>query len=151
MVNLGYIITAVVIGFMVSLQPAINAVMARELSSSLLASTISIGISFILIFLAWQVLGKGEGELSQIRQLPWWIVIGGAAGMIFVIGGLMVAPALGFALFFICIIAGQLLGSTLIDQIGAFGLPIKPASGIKLLGLGCVLAGATLVQYGNSQ
>ena len=150
MVNLGYIITALAIGILVSLQPSINAVMARELSSSLLASTVSIGISFCLVFFAWQILGKGGGELSQVRQLPWWIVIGGVAGMVFVVGGVMVAPALGFAPFFVCIIAGQLVGSTVIDQFGAFGLPVKPASGIKLAGLLLVLAGAALVQYGNN-
>ena len=150
MVNLGYIVMAVSIGVMVSLQPSINAVMARELSSSLLASTISIGISFCLIFVAWQLLGKGEGEISHIRQLPWWIIFGGVAGMIFVIGGVMVAPVLGIALFFVCIIGGQVLGSTLIDQLGAFGLPVKPVSSVKLIGLGFVLTGVVLVQYGNN-
>ena len=150
MVNLGYIIAALAIGFLVSLQPSVNAVMARELSSSLLASTISIGISFCLIFFAWQTLGKGGGELSQVRHLPWWIVLGGVAGMAFVVGGVMVAPALGFALFFVCIIAGQLVGSTLVDQLGAFGLPVKPASTMKLAGLAMVLAGAALVQFGNN-
>jgi transporter family-2 protein len=150
MVNLGYIITALAIGFLVSLQPSINAVMARDLGSSLLASTVSIGISFCLVLIAWQILGKGGGEVSQVRQLPWWIVFGGVAGMVFVVGGVMVAPALGFALFFVCIIAGQLLGSTVIDQFGAFGLPVKPAGGVKLIGLALVLAGAALVQYGNN-
>lgn len=150
MVNLGYIITALAIGFLISLQPSINAVMARELSSALLASTVSIGISFCLVFLAWQILGKGAGDFSQVRQLPWWIVLGGVGGMVFVVGGVMVAPTLGFALFFVCIIAGQLVGSTVVDQFGAFGLPVKPASTMKLAGLAMVLAGAALVQYGNN-
>ena len=150
MVNFGYILVAVSIGVLVSLQPSINAVMARGLSSSLLASTISISISFCLIILAWRLLGKGEGEISHIRHLPWWIVFGGVAGMVFVVGGVMVAPVLGFALFFVCIIAGQVLGSTLIDQFGAFGLPVKPACSMKPLGLGFVLMGIVLVQYGNS-
>ena len=150
MVNLSYIITAVAIGFLVSLQPTINAVMARELSSTLLASTVSIGISFCLIFLAWQILGKGAGEISGIPKLPWWIVIGGVAGMVFVIGGVMVAPVLGFALFFVCIVAGQLLGSTLVDHLGAFGVAVKPIGMMKLMGLGFALAGAALVQYSNT-
>ena len=150
MVNFGYILVAVSIGVLVSLQPSINAVMARGLSSSLLASTISISISFCLIILAWRLLGKGDGEISHIRHLPWWIVFGGVAGMVFVVGGVMVAPVLGLALFFVCIIAGQVLGSTIIDQFGAFGLPVKPAGSMKLLGLGFVLTGVVLVQYGNS-
>ena len=111
MVHVGYIVVAVSIGILVSLQPSINAVMARELSSSLLASTISITVSFCLIVLAWRLLGKGGGEISHIRHLPWWIVFGGVAGMVFVVGGVMVAPVLGFALFFVCIIGGQVLGA----------------------------------------
>ena len=106
MINIAYIGTAVAIGFMVSLQPTINAVMARALGSALLASTVSIGISFVLALSAWQAIGKGGGDISQIRHLPWWIVFGGVAGVVFVLGGVMVAPNLGFALFFVCIIAG---------------------------------------------
>jgi transporter family-2 protein len=63
-----------------------------------------------------------------------------------VVGGVLVAPALGVALFFVCVVAGQLLGSALADQLGAFGMQVQPINGPKLLGLALVLAGAALVR-----
>jgi uncharacterized membrane protein YdcZ (DUF606 family) len=37
----------------------------------------------------------------------------------------------------------------LADQFGAFGMPVKPVSTMKLVGLGLVLAGAALAQNSN--
>ena len=94
----------------------------------------------------WLTLGKGVGDLTQIKALPWWVTIGGIVGVVFVAGGVVIAPVLGVALFFVCVVAGQLLGSTLADQFGAFGMQVKPINMMKLLGLGLVLIGAILVQ-----
>ena len=148
--NLLYLAAAIAIGVCVSLQPPINSAMARSLGSPLLAACISIGITLVFAVFFWQTIGKGAGELGQVKLLPWWVVIGGIVGMFFVVGGVMVAPVTGMALFFVCVVAGQLLGSTLVDQFGAFGSPVKPVNLMKLLGLAMVLAGAILVQGSNS-
>ena len=148
--NMFYIAAAIAIGASVSLQPPINSVMARNLNSPWLAASISISISLIFAILAWLTLSRGAGDLTQVKTLPLWVTIGGIVGVIFVVGGIMVAPALGLALFFVCVIAGQLLGSILADQFGAFGMPVKPVNTMKMLGLGLVLAGAVLVQNSNT-
>jgi transporter family-2 protein len=141
---------AIAIGACLSVQPPVNAVMARTLGSPLLAACISIAISLIFIVLVWLTWGKGAGDLTQVRTLPWWILIGGVVGAVFVAGGVMFAPILGVALFFVCVVAGQLLGSTLADHFGVFGLQVKPVNMMKLLGLGLVLAGAVLVQNSST-
>lgn len=123
--------------------------MARTLNSALLAASISIAISLILAVVAWLVWSKGAGDLSQVKALPLWVTIGGVAGVVFVVGGIMVAPRIGVASFFVCVVAGQLLGSMLADQFGAFGMPVKPVDTMKLVGLGLVLAGAALAQNSN--
>jgi transporter family-2 protein len=145
-----HVAAAIAIGACLSLQPPINAVMARLLDSPWLAACISIAISLILGVLVWSTWSGGAGELAQIRELPAWVVLGGVAGVVFVAGGVLVAPALGVAPFFVCVVAGQLLGSTLADHFGAFGLPVKPVDAAKLLGLALVLAGAALVQRGDA-
>ena len=63
---------------------------------------------------------------------------------------MIVGPVLGVALFFVCVVAGQLIGAALLDQFGIFGLPEKPLNIMKLLGIGLVLIGAVLVQNSNS-
>ncbi len=147
--NAFYIAAAVAIGACLSLQPPINAVMARSLGSPTLAASISIAISLVLAVLVWSIWSKGAGDLTQLRALPWWVVLGGAVGVVFVAGGVIVAPVLGIALFFVCVVAGQLLAATLADHFGAFGMDVKPVNPMKLLGLALVLVGAALVQNSN--
>ena len=149
MSNFLYILAAVLMGAALSLQPAINATMARFLGNPLLAAGISISISLVVVVVLWLVWGKAAGDFSQFKYLPWWVVIGGAVGAIFVAGSIVTAPLLGVALFFVCMVAGQLIGSTIIDQIGAFGLEVKPINTMKIVGLGLVILGAGLVQSSN--
>ena len=148
--NYLYVFAAVLLGAFLSLQPAINATMARVLGSPLLAASISISISLLITFCLWLVWGKASADFSQFKYLPWWVIIGGIVGAIFVAGSIVTAPVLGVALFFVCMVAGQLIGSTIIDQIGAFGLEVKPVNTMKILGLGLVILGAALVQNSNA-
>ena len=150
MSNYLYILAAVFMGAALSLQPAINASMARVLGSPLLAAGISISISLIVVVVLWLSWGKAAGDFTQFKYLPWWVMAGGVVGAIFVAGSIVTAPVLGVALFFVCMVAGQLIGSTIIDQIGAFGLEVKPVNTMKIVGLGLVILGAGLVQSSNS-
>ena len=69
----------------------------------------------------------------------------------------MIGPAIvpvigtvtGAAAFFVCLIAGQLLGSILLDHIGAFGLPIREIGTLRLLGIHLVFSGVILAHYGQ--
>ena len=144
-----YIIAAIAIGACLSLQPPINATMAGVLGSPLLAACISISISFLVVVLVWLTWGKGAGHLVQAKALPWWVLTGGVIGVVFVAGSVVVAPVLGVALFFVCVVAGQLLGSIAADHFGAFGMQVKTVNLMKLLGFGLVLAGAALVRSSN--
>ena len=74
------------------------------------------------------------------------MLVGGVVGGVFVAGAIATAPVLGVALFFVCVVAGQLIGSSVIDQLGVFGLEVKPVNTMKVFGIGLVLLGAGLVQ-----
>ncbi len=150
MSNVLYIAVAVCLGAAISVQPAINSTMARGLGSPLLAAVISLFISLVIAVILWLSWGKGTAEIAHFRMLPWWVIIGGMVGVVFVVGSIVAAPVLGVALFFICVVAGQLIGSTLIDQVGAFGLAVKPINMMKLVGIGLVVVGAALVQGSHS-
>jgi transporter family-2 protein len=145
-VNALHLAAAVGIGACLSLQPPINAAMARTLGSALLASCVSIAISLVFVVFVWLTWGNGDGDWTQARALPWWVVLGGMIGVVFVAGSVIVTPVVGVALFFACVVAGQLVGSTIADHFGAFGVPPRPIDWVKLFGLALVLAGAALVQ-----
>ena len=48
------------------------------------------------------------------------------------------------------LVAGQMIGSSIIDQLGAFELAVKPVNTMKLIGISFVLLGAVLVQNSSS-
>lgn len=148
MSNLPYLVAAFAIGASLTLQPPINAVVARVLGNPLLAACVSIAISLVTVILVWMASGRGTGDITQVRSLPWWVIIGGVIGVVFVAGSVVVAPVLGVALFFVCVVAGQLVCATVADHFGAFGMAVQPVTGLKLLGLGLVFGGAALVRGG---
>ena len=141
-----YILGALAIGAVVSTQPAINAQIAGRLGSPLVAAICSIAVSLTLVVAAWGAIGRFELQWSRLAAVPWWVLVGGMAGALFVLGGILVAPRIGVAMFFICIVLGQLIGAAVADQIGAFGLAPHPVSWLRAAGILLVIAGAALTQ-----
>ncbi len=141
-----FLLLAAALGMLLSLQPAINSVMAMKLGNALIATSFSISISLILVLFAWITFGRGEAQWQNVTALPWWILIGGAAGALFVFGGVALAPRLGVAVFFTCVVTGQVIGAALADQFGAFGLAPRPIDWPRALGIALVTTGAALTQ-----
>ncbi|MBN9079345.1 MAG: hypothetical protein BGN87_01480 [Rhizobiales bacterium 65-79] len=144
-----YLFIALGLGAIISMQPAINAQMALRLGSPLIAAICSIVISLAMIVVVWTTLGRAPISTPKLLSLPWWVLIGGAAGALFVLGGIMVAPRLGVTAFFTCIVLGQVLGAAALDRFGTFGLEAQPISWTRVLGILLVAAGAAMTQVQN--
>lgn len=144
--NLVYLIAAFGLGALISMQPPINAQAASILGSPLLAALCSITISLVMVCVARAFLDHSSISWSRFAHLPWWILIGGAVGALFVIGALMVAPKVGVAAFFVFVVLGQLTGAAIIDQIAGFGVPSNPVTWQRAAGILLVFAGAALTQ-----
>ena len=141
------IIMTVAIGMVFAQQPVINSAVARILGSPIHASVYSIfitlcGAALLLPFAA------SPFRPAALLALPWWSVLGGLVGVAIVVGGAYLAPVLGAAFFFVCLVAGQLMGAAIADHFGAFGLPVHSLSITRLAGLALVVLGALLVQRG---
>lgn len=143
-----YLAAAVVMGALVSFQPLMNAVLARAVGSPFGAAAVSLvtaGLGGVIIA---AVAGRGDMSRATLATVPWWIFLAGFIGSLFVAGGVVIAPVTGAQLFFVTVIAGQLLGATAADHFGLFGLDVRPLSLERALGLALVLAGALLVRRG---
>ena len=137
--------SAILVGAIVSTQPALNALLARSVGSSYGAAAISIAVAFGSILIAATVAGMGQITPQTLGAVPWWVYLAGVAGTVFVAGGVIITPVTGALVFFVCVIAGQLIGSTLADHFGAFGLEVREISIMRILGIGLVLVGAIIV------
>lgn len=144
--NILYLVAAFGLGALISMQPPINAQISTVLGSPLLAATCSITISLVMILVARAALDHAPIGWSRFPGLPWWALVGGAVGALFVLGALIVAPKIGVAAFFVFVVLGQLTGSAFVDQIGAFGVPLNPITWPRAAGILLVFAGVALTQ-----
>ena len=142
-----YLLTAVGIGICFAAQPAVNGAVAQVFGSFIPAAAMSILITLICL-VVWLVASGTSPSSQSVANLPWWSILGGMIGVGVVAGGAAIVPITGAAVFFVCMIAGQLAGSVLIDHFGAFRMPVAEISLMKLAGLGCALLGVILVRYG---
>lgn len=142
-----YLAIAVLIGVAFACQPAINSVAAKALGSPWPATVVSVAIT-LAGSIAVMIATRTTPTMDMMGGLPWWIVIGGIIGVLVVGGGVAIVPVTGVALFFVCLIAGQLLGSVFLDHLGAFGLPVREVSLARLAGICLTFVGVFLVRFG---
>ena len=145
--NIVYVLAAFGIGMMFSTQPAINGEVAKIVGGPVSAATISVAFTLLFCLLVLPLFG-GIPSRESLVQMPWWILVAGLTGTLVVAGGAAIVPVTGVAVFFVCLIAGQLVGSLLVDYIGAFGVDQRPVSLTKLAGIGLALGGVLLVRLG---
>ncbi|MBD3664161.1 DMT family transporter [Sulfitobacter aestuariivivens] len=142
-----YLMAACLIGAAFATQPAINAAAAKVLGSPIPATVMSVAIT-LAASIVIMVLGRTTPSMAAVTSLPWWVVIGGLIGVLVVGGGVVIVPVTGVAIFFVCLIAGQLAGSILLDHYGAFGLAVREIGAMRLCGILVTFAGVLLVRYG---
>lgn len=145
MQNIPFMFAAVAVGMFLSFQPPMNGMLARAVGSAYGAATISIAVALASILLLIAFTGSGQISRGTLTAVPWWVYLSGTIGAVFVAAGAAIAPVTGALAFFVCIIAGQLLGSVLADHFGAFGLEVRALSLQRLAGLALVVGGAVLV------
>ncbi|MBC5831541.1 DMT family transporter [Vibrio metschnikovii] len=140
-------LVAVIAGALVPLQAGSNAELGRTLGHPLWATVISLAISMAIVLPIVLNMRVALPALSEIRQLPFWVWFGGVAGVIYITSALMLVPRLGATNFIVCVIAGQLVTSLLMDHYGWMGLSIKANNPGRLVGGGLVLIGMLTVQW----
>ena len=145
MSKLPYIVTAVAIGGVLTIQPGLNADVARRLANPLGAGLVSTFVSFVLVCAI--VFGTRRNVAwSELPSLPWYLWFGGSIGVMFVVGTLWLAPTLGAALLFTSIIAGQMLMATVADVTGLAGYQSHGFDPWRIAGVVLVLAGVWAFQ-----
>lgn len=132
-------------GFVMAVQPAVNAKLASQCSHPLQASLISFATGTLALFIIAMVLGAGLPQPSNLRTLPWWAWLGGLCGTYMVTVSLMVAPDLGATRWIALVLAGQILLSLVLDHYGLIGYAKHPINGLRILGVILTALGVSLV------
>ncbi len=138
---------ALISGFCMAIQPAINGHLGVGISSSVQAALISFFIGTALLILINIILG----ELPNIKHVftekaPWWFYLGGFLGALYVFFSIILTPEIGAGAFVILGLIGQMIISLLIDNFGLLGSKKRKVSMIQIIGLMVILAGAVIIK-----
>lgn len=130
-----------------AMQAPTNAMIVRASGSPVNAAFVSFAVGTVGLAVLCLLL-RARPDLAAATQAPWYAWMGGLYGAVFVASAAYAAPRIGVAPTLTILIAGQAAGALAIDHWGAFGVAQHPVSGLRLAGMGLVVAGVLLVRRG---
>lgn len=140
-------VAAFVAGALVPLQGGSNAALGRALGHPLWASVASLTVSLLAVLPVLLATRANAPLIGDALQRPIWMWLGGLAGVIYITLALILTPRLGATTFIVCVVAGQMLASLLIDHYGLMGLAQRLATPGRIAGVALIFAGMIVVQW----
>ena len=137
---------AVGAGISVVVQQALNANLRSALNSAAWSGFVSYLVGVICMALLALALRDPMPSASVAARIPWWAWSGGLFGAIFIALAIFLIPQLGAATFIALLVAGQMLCSLAIDHFGLLGVPVHPASLVRLAGAAFLVLGVVLIR-----
>lgn len=131
-------------GCLVGMQAPINSRLGKSVGG-VQAATFSFVVGTTALVLLSLVLRGGLGTLGHIGRAPWWALVGGLLGAVYVFVALEAVHTLGASGLTAVVITGQLLISVVIDRFGLLGIAKQHVSASRVLGLVLLAAGVALV------
>jgi bacterial/archaeal transporter family-2 protein len=131
-------------GALVAMQAPINSRLGKTVGG-VQAATFSFLVGTAALVAISFVLRGGLGSLGSIGKVPWWALIGGLLGAVFVFVALEAVKTLGASGLTAAVIAGQLAMSVVIDRFGLLGIAKTPITLHRVLGIVLLVAGVALV------
>ena len=115
---------AFVAGAVVAVQGRINGALGDLLGDGVLAAAISFSVGLLLLVVvvgsvrSLRAAARSLPGLVRRAELPWWTLIGGLGGALYVTGQSVTVAVIGVALFTVCTVAGQTGTGLLVDRLG---------------------------------
>ena len=140
-------ILALLSGFCLAIQPAVNGHLGIGISSGIQAALISFLIGTILLIAINVILKQMTSvKMAFQKKAPWWFYMGGFLGALYVFFALVITPEIGTGAFVIFVLIGQMIVSLLIDNYGLLRSRVRKVSMIQIIGLIVMLICAGIVK-----
>jgi transporter family-2 protein len=145
--NLWWVVLMMVAGgAMMSFQAPINAALRTHVGV-FESALISFSVGTLLLVLVVAVAGKGS--MANVRNVPWWQLLGGLIGAFFVTATLIAAPKIGVARMTVAVLAGNMVAALLIDRFGWMGLSAQPIDLPRIAGVFLLIVSVILINWGQ--
>jgi len=139
-------ILAVAAGVSLVVQQALNANLRYALNSAAWSGFMSYLVGVICMAAFALALRDPIPSATVAARIPWWAWSGGLFGAIFIALAIFLIPKLGAATFIALLVAGQMLCSLAFDHFGLLGIPVHPASLVRLAGAAFLSLGVVLIR-----
>ena len=140
------VLLTVVAGVSVVVQQVLNANLRMELGSAAWSGFISYFVGLLCMALLALAMRDPLPSAGMVARIPWWAWSGGMFGAIFIALAIFLIPKLGAATFIALLVAGQMLCSLAFDHFGLLGIPVQPATLVRLAGAAFLIAGVVLIR-----
>jgi bacterial/archaeal transporter family-2 protein len=131
-------------GGLVGMQAPVNSRLGKHVGS-IEAATFSFLVGTVALALILLVARGGIGGFGQIGRVPWWGLVGGLLGAVYVSVALVAVRTLGATGLTAAVIAGQLVISLVIDRLGLLGVARHGIGVGRILGVVLLVAGVALI------
>ncbi len=131
-------------GCLVGMQAPINSRLGKSVGS-VQAATFSFLVGTAVLLLIATFVWGGLGGLGHVGRAPWWALVGGLLGAVYVTVALLAVRTLGVSGLTAVVITGQLAISVAIDRFGLLGVARSPVGVQRAVGLVLLVAGVVLV------
>jgi len=131
-------------GCLVGMQAPINSRLGKTIGT-LPAASFSFIVGTAALVLITVIVQGGLGALGGVGRAPWWALVGGLLGAIYVATALVAVRTLGAAGLTAVVIFGQLGVSVVVDRFGLLGIARHPVGAQRVIGLVLLALGVALV------
>jgi transporter family-2 protein len=131
-------------GCLVGMQAPINSRLGKAVGG-LEAATFSFLVGTAALIAITIVVRGGPGGLGHVGRAPWWALVGGLLGAVYVTVAIFAVRTLGASGLTAVVITGQLAISVAIDRFGLLGIAKQHIAAPRIIGLLLLAVGVVLV------
>ncbi len=140
------VVLTVAAGISVIVQQALNANLRAALGSAAWSGFTSYLVGTICMVLLALALRDPLPSTAMAASAPWWAWSGGLFGAIFIALAILLIPKIGAATFVALLVTGQMLAALTLDHFGLLGVPVQPATLVRMAGAGFLILGVVLIR-----
>ena len=140
------LVLAVAAGISVIVQQALNANLRVALGSAAWSGFTSYLVGTVCMVLLAIALRDPVPSATVAARVPWWAWSGGLFGAVFIALAILLIPKIGAATFVALLVTGQMLAALTLDHFGLLGVPVQPATLVRMAGAGFLILGVVLIR-----
>lgn len=137
-----YALTMVAAGVGIPILAALNSQLGARIGSAPAAGAIGVGVAFFATVLF--ALASGLPRNAEWASVPPQYYLGGLFMAFYIVSVTWIAPKFGVGNAIFCVLVGQMIAATMIDQFGLFGSPKTGIGWVRISGILLMMAGLYL-------